>query len=272
MNKKSYTGKNIIDLPQDFTVVQLESTDLNPMTDNITEFSARKYKNNKLVNQLDNENVMDNPVNAFASLSDFIGNDIVVVNRTAYFWPFIGNAYLNFLNRPFPNDIVDIQRLFKYIENSQRAKFDIMIKFFQLNTTHNLVARDDIESVSQVYQNLKEDFNKKELTIKDIQPKHEKFRISDLENNPEKHDSTNEFYGKVVSASGAISSYTRKEIAQLVTDIGGKFQITPGKKTDYFILGELKDGISNKEKKAEEYDVEILMEEDFLNIIANYNN
>ena len=38
MNER-FTGKNLLELPQDFSVVQIETTDLNPTRDQIIEIA-----------------------------------------------------------------------------------------------------------------------------------------------------------------------------------------------------------------------------------------
>lgn len=45
---KNFTGKSVIDLPTDFCVIQLETTDLNPKENDIIEIAVKKYRNNKI--------------------------------------------------------------------------------------------------------------------------------------------------------------------------------------------------------------------------------
>lgn len=165
----------------------------------------------------------------------------------------MGNAFVNNLGEPFSNDIVDIQRLFRKIENQKSAKLSQMIKFYNLSISHNLKADEDIKSVEEIYIKLQGEFRKQFKSIKELQPKGSDFRLKDVSGDPAKNDKNNAFYDKYVSTTGKLNAYTRKEIAQMINNIGGHFQKNPGEKTDYFIAGkfegnsidELKDDFQN---------------------------
>ena len=88
------------------------------------------------------------------------------------------------------------------------------------------------------------------------------------------------FYGKVCVFTGALESFTRKEAAQLVINIGGICDNSITKKTNFLILGNndycksIKDGKSSKQKKAEKLiasgaDLTIIPESVFLEIIQD---
>lgn len=264
MVKSNFSGKNLIDLPNNFSIVQLESDDLRPEVNPITEISVRKYKRNKLVDSYNEINVDKNSLESIEKFDNFIQNDPIIINYTSYFLPFICYAYSKYLNKSFSNDIIDIQRLFKRIEHQNRSKLDKMIKFFELDTLHDEIAKDDIISVEKIYFNLKDDFAKKQLSIEDIQPKHSSdFALKELTDNPELHDPEHLFFKKNVSASGKIDGYTRRDIAQMVKDIGGNFQKKPGKSTNYFILGELKKNEHLKKDRAKELNIETLGPDEF---------
>lgn len=208
-----------------------------------------------------------------AQLKTFIGEDTIVINCTAFFCPFIGNAFVNNLGESFSNDIVGIQRLFRKIENQKSAKLNQMINFYNLSTSHNLKANEDIKSVGEIYFNLQRDFKENFKGVKELQPKGSDFRLKDVPGDPAKNDKNNVFYDKHVSATGKLNAYTRKEVAQMINNIGGHFQKNPGEKTDYFIAGEFEENreTSNKLEKAEKFpNVKIIHEDDFLDMVAGY--
>ena len=268
MNER-FTGKNLLELPQDFSVVQIETTDLNPTRDQIIEIAANKYRKNKFKKafEWDSEEDKNDLRDALSQLKSFIGKDTIVINCTAFFRPFIGNAFVKNLGRPFSNDIVDIQRLFRRIENQKSARLSHMIKFYKLSTSHNLKANEDIKSVEGIYLALQKDFEEHFKSIKELQPQSSDFRLKDVPGDPAKNDKNNAFYDKYVSATGKLNAYTRREVAQMINNIGGHFQKKPG----YLILGKLEKGASNKLERAKELpNVKIIHEDDFLDMVAGY--
>ncbi len=66
----------------------------------------------------------------------------------------------------FSNKIIDIQRLFKNIENQDTSKLDYMIKFYHLSTPHEKIAKKDIASIVAIYFNLQKSFSEKFTNIK----------------------------------------------------------------------------------------------------------
>ena len=262
-------GNNLLEWPHDFSAIEIETTDLNPSKDQITEIVARKYRNNSLKEKFEWKAEEKSIVDALIELETFIGSDPIVINRTAFFCPFMGNAFLQFLGKPFSNDVIDIQRLFKRIENKPTARMDRMIEFYQLSTPHIFNATEDIKSLVAIYFKLQEDASRKKLNPKDLK-KNSHFTLKDIPGNPDKNDESNAFYGKKVSATGTLTNYTRKEIGQIINNIGGKFQMNPRKFTDYLIVGSL-DKPSTKQKKAENLGISILSENEFLNMIAGYD-
>jgi NAD-dependent DNA ligase len=99
-----------------------------------------------------------------------------------------------------------------------------MIKFYKLSTSHNLKANEDIKSVEGIYLALQNDFEEHFKSIKELQPKSSDFRLKDVPGDPAKNDKNNAFYDKYVSATGKLNAYTRREVAQMINNIGGHFQ------------------------------------------------
>ena len=78
--------------------------------------------------------------------------------------------------------------------------------------------------------------------------------------------------------TGTLEKMSRKDAMQLVVDFGGSVGDNVTKKTNYLILGNndfcqsIKDGKSNKQKKAEDlilkgHDIEILSENVFYDLV-----
>ncbi|KRL79926.1 hypothetical protein FC57_GL001704 [Lactobacillus ultunensis DSM 16047] len=77
-------GNNLLEWPHNFSAVEIETTDLNPNKDQITEIAARKYRKNSLKEEFKWEIEEDSITNALTELETFIGSDPVVINRTFF--------------------------------------------------------------------------------------------------------------------------------------------------------------------------------------------
>ena len=73
--QKYFVGESVLELPKNFTVVEIETTDLNPMRDKIIEIAAEKYRLNKLTDKLNFDVDEDNIYQALNTLDQFIGQD-----------------------------------------------------------------------------------------------------------------------------------------------------------------------------------------------------
>lgn len=102
--------------------------------------------------------------------------------------------------------------------------------------------------------------------------------IKTLDDHPELNDEGNYFYGKSVCFTGKTLFANRKELLQMVNNIGGIPMDSVTKDTDVLVVGQQDyrvvgaDGISNKQKKAFKlleggHNIEILSETEFINRI-----
>lgn len=99
--------------------------------------------------------------------------------------------------------------------------------------------------------------------------------IKDLEEHPELNDEGNYFYGKSVCFTGTTKFAVRKEMLQMVKNVGGIPMDSVTKNTDVLVVGQQDyrivgaDGMSSKQKKAlclleKGHNIEILSESEFL--------
>ena len=119
-----------------------------------------------------------------------------------------------------------------------------------------------------------DDYFRPQLSCAYSQP----LKIEDIKGDPDKIDEGSYFYGKVVCFTGKCMYATRKELLQMIADIGGipadsvtaKTNILVVGQQDYRVVGE--SGMSSKQKRAialkdKGQDIEIMSEQDFLNFI-----
>ena len=74
----------------------------------------------------------------------------------------------------------------------------------------------------------------------------------------------NRFEGKTFVVTGTLEKYTRKEVEDLIENMGGKVSSSVSKKTDYLLAGE---NAGSKLKKAQELGIKIISEKEFEDII-----
>ncbi len=123
-------GKSIIAFPCDYTVLDLETTGLNPATDLIIEFAAVKVRGGKVIDTF--QSLCDpgfpippqiemitgittemvrfapNPGSVLPDFLDFVGNDIIVGHNVLFDVRFIASSASKFLN-PY----IDTMKIFR---------------------------------------------------------------------------------------------------------------------------------------------------------------
>jgi DNA ligase (NAD+) len=78
---------------------------------------------------------------------------------------------------------------------------------------------------------------------------------------------TNPFGGKTLCVTGKLNHFTRDSINEKITSLGAKAAGSVSSKTDYLITNEASG--SSKYKKAQELNIPIITEEEFLNMIGD---
>lgn len=117
--------------------------------------------------------------------------------------------------------------------------------------------------------------NKKHYYYKNSQLNYRSI-IQNLEEHPELVDKGNYFYEKVVCFTGTTKYATRKDMLQMVKNVGGIPTDSVTKNTDILVVGQQDyrivgaDGMSSKQKKAlnlleKGHNIEILSETEFIN-------
>lgn len=302
-------GKSIIDFPSDYCVLDLETTGLSPCYDDIIEIAILKIRNDEIVDKfstlcnpgykidniiteltgITNEMLADAPKleSVIEGALGFIDNDLIIGHNVNFDINFMYDNSEKILNKPFSNDFIDTMRLFRKITpDLKHHRLKDVISYYNIEGGREHRALNDCEYTLGGYLAMKDAVNVQYDSYEDFirlfKPKKGSYRraldLSKLEAvgipNPE-----NPLYGKVCVFTGALSQFSRAEAAQLVTNIGGICANGVTKKTNYLILGNndycssIKDGKSNKQKKAEEYklagcDIEILPENEFYSMLT----
>ncbi|MCH5279708.1 MAG: 3'-5' exonuclease [Christensenellaceae bacterium] len=131
--KRESKGKSLVGFPPDYTVLDLETTGLEPQTNCIIEVAALRIRNNEIVDSFSTlvkpnckvsktitklTGITNNMVSAapppedvLPSVREFIGDDVIVGHNVNFDINFLYDWFEIILNEPFTNDFVDTLRL-----------------------------------------------------------------------------------------------------------------------------------------------------------------
>lgn len=174
-----FKGKPLYTCPDDYTVIDIETTGFDPIADKITEISAVKYRCNRKVDEFVtfvaiNEKIPDRITKltgitnemlegapslseALKAFIEFIGEDIIIGHNITFDMAFIGAACEDFLGINLKNNYVDMLRLanekLPFLENHKQIT---VAKYFGIRTKGSHRALTDCEICNSCYQKLKE--------------------------------------------------------------------------------------------------------------------
>lgn len=288
MNRE-YKGKSLIELLDDYTIIDLETTGLSPEYDDIIELAAIKVRHGNIVDSfqqlvnpgyrissfitgltgITNEMLTGQPnlketINKYV---EFLGEDIIIGHNVNFDVNFIYDKLFKLTNRYFSNSFVDTMRVSRRVhpEESHHRLSDLTA-FYSISVEREHRALEDCKTTYMVYNALIEEINKKFGDFESLKNSLKKqwsyrnnFDLRTLTATNERFDISHPLYKKVCVFTGELERYTRKQAAQMVVDCGGIVENGVTKKTSILILGNndycnsIKDGKSTKQKKAEEY-------------------
>lgn len=305
--ERKQKGKSLIAFPQEYTVVDIETTGLSPEWDEIIELSAIRYKDGERIadystlvrpeNEIDeyiteltgitNEMLSRAPAidQCIREFADFIYGQTLVGYNVNFDINFIYDNMLSCLNQPLTNDFVDVMRI------ARRELFDLkhhrqmdIAAFFDISVERSHRALSDCETCNACFSELKKHIIASGKTLEDFcKVSHHSgncIHACDIKANSESFDTEHPLYGKICVFTGALEKMTRAEAMQLVANIGGIPADGVTKKTNFLILGNndycktIKDGKSSKQKKAEVLilagaDLQIIPEQVFYDMLSN---
>lgn len=320
-------GSSLVDIINDYCVIDIETTGLDPRYDEIIEISALRIRDNKIVDRFtslvkpkqrfyasdddsdfyleDGEKVkyIDVFITDLTGITnqmlgeapdieeilplfnEFIGSDVLIGHNVNFDINFLYDNNLNYLKQPLINNFIDTLRVArKILPELKHHRLDDLTKYFNNETRSEHRALNDCILTNTIYnelislaltkyetaENFKNQFKKNHSTnavkAKDIVAQTTEFN--------EEHS----LYGKVCVFTGTLEKMLRKDAMQIVVNLGGTCGDNVTAQTNYLILGNndycknIKDGKSNKQKKAEKLkmqgqDIEIISENVFYDMI-----
>lgn len=274
-------GASILSLPQNYTILDLETTGLNPEYDSIIEIACIKYRDGEEISRfqtlvqpprldgdteyidsfiedltgITNEMLASAPT--FPTIADdvwnFLADELIVGHNVNFDINFLYDTFLNLDGRVFRNDFVDTMRLARRVlPDLKHHRLKDLDSHFDIGSKHHRALGDCI-TTNLVLQHLARLVIENDI---DITPN----KITDLRSiagDPSKALTDHPFYNRYCVFTGKLERFTRKDAALLVANIGGHCENGVTKKTNFLIVGDfdysmgIKDGKSSKMKKAE---------------------
>lgn len=294
---REFKGENRLTLLDDYTIIDIETSNNGRKYGEIVEISCVKVRNNEIVATFDelikptkpidpwtqsihhisNEMVRNKPSikEVYPKLLDFVGDDLLIGHNVHFDINFIYDYHQELNQPPLSNHFLDTLRLARRTlpKMSSYSLSNLSEHFGFEPTTHR--ALEDCLATHRLYQILKNrlsDDEKENLAKLKVKPSRwvPSFDLESLTPENTFFDPESKFKNKKVLFTGKISKLTRKEAAQLVVNQGGKVlnDFTP--EIDILVVGKQRypNSLSTKQKQALNYEhITILTQEQFLDLI-----
>ncbi|KXA44537.1 MULTISPECIES: exonuclease domain-containing protein [Staphylococcus] len=299
----------------DFIAIDIETA--NEKRDSICSIALLKYKDNRIcdalythidpetyfssintsIHGITKEDVADSPkmYQMYDAIIRFIDNHIIVAHNTSFDMYALCDSFRRY-NLPLPNNLYfctyrlskDLYNLPSYRLQDLAIHFDIENEeyhnaFYDAKVCAQIaycILKDQGISLNELVE--KQNFKYGILGENGFVKKSTNKKIINLTYNQELNDKNHIFYGKHICFTGALKSFTRKEVAQTITDIGSIYDSTVKKSTNYLVVGDLENlekthnyTKSTKIIKAERLsnegqNIEVLSEMDFLKLLSTF--
>lgn len=288
ISKREEKGIGLIDFPNDYVVIDIETTGFDPNYDEIIEISAIKVEENNIIDSfttlVNPKDGIDSYIEELTGISNemlstapkledilknfdyFVGDSIMVGHNVNFDINFLYDNYMQILGKPLKNDFVDTLRLArKLLPELKHHRLDDLTEYFNRTNRDYHRALNDCELTNQILNDLKNEMLKKYENIEEFKKSfqrhyknHDKLKAKDIIASTNDFDEDHPLYQKVCVFTGTLEKMLRKDAMQIVVNLGGICGDGVTSKTNYLILGNndycktIKDGKSSKQKKAEE--------------------
>lgn len=294
-------GRSLLSFPNDYTIIDLETTGLDTEFNDIIEISCIRFRNRKeiaryvtlvrpeytMANENENEYFVDEFIEELTGITNdmlkeaptfpeiantlwkFLDDEILVGHNIHFDLNFLYDNFINTIDKPLKNNFVDTLRLSRHIfPNEKKHTLSSLAKALKIDTTFHRALADCLTTQS-LLQPMRSKAESEHIDLQQYE-----YRPTDL--TTLSCDGTaivpdHLFYKKHCAFTGKLERFTRKDAAQIVVDIGGLCDNTVTKNTNFLIVVNLdfaksvKGGKSTKIKKAEKL---ILEEHQDLKILS----
>lgn len=243
---RDFKGDSLLELPSSYTVIDVETTGLDPEHDLLIETAALRVRDSVVVDRysslinpgvpisdfishltgITNEELSSAPavIDVLPEFIDFIGDDILVGHNVNFDVNFLYDNIEKHLGKHFTNDYVDTLRLSKrFFKDAPSFKLSFLADYLSVKVDVSHRALSDCETTNQIYQKLVE----KQHSLVD----EEASLLQSLS-----FDSSNPFYGKKVSVKGLPQLHPYEFMKAIAEKCGADFGDIFFKDSDFIIF------------------------------------
>lgn len=306
-----HKGISLLSLPDNYIVLDLETTGYNPHFDEIIEVACIRYSGSEKIDSFhsyvqptpygdDSIHYVDDFITKLTGITDdmlvtapkfkdianelydYLGDSVIVGHNVNFDINFLYDNFLKCLGCEFKNDYLDTMRLSRIaLPDLPHHRLKDLKEYFSIDGVQHR-ALNDCQITHTVLSKLLDYIQENNVDLECyLHPK--RFDLTSLTGDVTLNDPSNPLYGKHCVFTGKLQRFVRKDAAQIVCNIGGCCDNSVTKKTNFLIIGGLddiplvKDGKSTKMKKAEKLildgqDLKILSESTFYDLIEDSFN
>ena len=295
-------GKSLLSFPDNYVVVDIETTGLDPRFDEIIELAAIRYENDKEVSRFQSLVKPENEITEFIMELTGITNEMLnnapsISSVLPEFRAFTGgstiighnvNFDVNFIYDfstyqslpPFTNDFVDTMRLSRRLyKDMPNHKLQSLVSYLGIGGTVEHRALADCISTHQCYLKMKEHVQESGVSLIADWERYNSMAKS-IKAETDEFNPDSPIFGRSFAFTGKLELMTRKEAMQAVVNAGGICCDGVIASTNYLLLGNnyycksIKGGKSSKQKKAEKMqlngaDIQTISEDVFYDMLSN---
>lgn len=281
-NRRPQKGVSLLAFPDNYVVLDVETTGLDPDYDDVIEISAVRYASDEQVDSFSSLVKPSFPVSEFITdltgitnemlanaptISDifpdflrFLGDNIIVGHNVNFDINFLYDASLKITGQPIVNDFVDTLRLSRrmFPDETHNRLLDLITRF-GIGTTVAHRAESDVQQTHACYIRLKALSHTPDYAgvFADHGRPSKYLKASDITPDANALQLDSVISGKVFCFTGTLSAFSRATAMQEVVNRGGQCADTVRKDVDYLVIGgngykmELENGKSKKWLSAE---------------------
>lgn len=268
-------GNSLTNTPSNFTVIDIETTGLDPNYDKIIEIGAIKVRDNEVVDTFeslikpdgqyyyddDNDTEVFEYVNDFITeltgitnemlekapgiksvlpnFIDFVKNDILIGHNVNFDINFLYDSLESNLQYTFKNDFVDLMRLTrKLYPEFKNHKLKTVAENLKVSIEGNHRALKDCFITLECFQITSNYIIDNNIDLKALFSRnYSSTDLTTLGSAKKEFDENHILFDKNCVFTGKLERMNRKDAAQIVVDLGGKCLNSVNKKTNFLILG-----------------------------------
>lgn len=298
---------SIIALPNDYVVVDLETTGLDYKWDEIIEIAAVRFRDGKEVEHYEQLIAIDHPlpgfITALTGITDemllgcpridqaikeffaFLGSDTIIGHNVNFDMQFLTAACKAHLGQELVNPCIDTMRISrKILPDLQHHRLKDLAAHYKVTYDGAHRGRVDCNITNTCYRYMRESVlsqeSEAEFQSRFIHRHHSsKIDVKSIQAETDDFDPEHPLYQKTVVFTGALSQMTRAEAMQIVVNNGGICGNSVNKNTNFLVIG-TSDFISVTEGKktskmlkveqlrAKGHDIATISEDTFFDFIS----